>query len=565
MNTISRRKTHDEYVKELAEKNPNLEPLAQYIDAKTKILHRCKTHNITFEKSPSCALNGSGCELCRTDKIRQCRMLSNNEYINKLHASHSHIHVLDEYQGMNIPIIHKCLIHNITWKIAPSNMLSVIGCSECTKDSYRSKMMKTTDQYKIELRNINHNIIPLECYKGADTSILHKCLVHNYEWMAQPNNLLSGQSTCPKCSQRFRRTNNDYINELAIKYPNIIALEDFQGMLIPIKHKCTKHNISWSSTPDNILRGHGCKKCGAEKSKEKSTKTNAQYIQELSKINSKIIPLELYNGASNPIKHKCLIDDFTWDIAPANLLSGRGCPKCNNHILRTPLEYKKELQTKNPNIIPLEDYIGASTNILHKCLIHNVEWKVRPYSVLNGVGCPLCAKEKIAKANVKSHCQYVQDLLKSNIHVRPIENYINTTTPILHECMKHHYLWKVAPTRILQGYGCPKCNASKGELCISSFLELHNIKYETQKRFPDCKDQKSLPFDFYLCDLNKCIEFDGGQHFQPVEFFGGVDRLKYQQYHDKLKDEYCQKNGIPLLRIPYYKNIEEELNNFLFN
>ena len=73
-----------------------------------------------------------------------------------------------------------------------------------------------------------------------------------------------------------------------------------------------------------------------------------------------------------------------------------------------------------------------------------------------------------------------------------------------------------------------------------------------------------LPFDFYLPKYNSCIEFDGIQHYEPVEHFGGQESYDYTVKHDKIKNEYCKNNGILLLRIPYYKNVEEELNNFLF-
>lgn len=46
--------------------------------------------------------------------------------------------------------------------------------------------------------------------------------------------------------------------------------------------------------------------------------------------------------------------------------------------------------------------------------------------------------------------------------------------------------------------------------------------------------------------------------------YGGVKAFERTIKHDKMKDEYCKNNGISLLRIPYFKNVEEELNNFLF-
>ena len=106
---------------------------------------------------------------------------------------------------------------------------------------------------------------------------------------------------------------------------------------------------------------------------------------------------------------------------------------------------------------------------------------------------------------------------------------------------------------------------SKGENTIWNWLNYNKIKFEFQKRFSDCKDKKSLPFDFYLPDYNLCIEYQGKQHYEPINYFGGLEKFTYQQYHDELKKEYCEEKGISLLCIPYDKNIEEELDNFLFN
>ena len=53
------------------------------------------------------------------------------------------------------------------------------------------------------------------------------------------------------------------------------------------------------------------------------------------------------------------------------------------------------------------------------------------------------------------------------------------------------------------------------------------------------------------------IEYDGKQHFKPIEWFGGAENFKKQQRRDKIKDNYCQLHNIPLLRLPYTLSNEE--------
>lgn len=85
-------------------------------------------------------------------------------------------------------------------------------------------------------------------------------------------------------------------------------------------------------------------------------------------------------------------------------------------------------------------------------------------------------------------------------------------------------------------------------------------------RIDDCKFKTSLPFDFYLPDLNVFIEYDGEYHYHIIEFYGGLDKFISRKINDTIKNEYCKKNDLKLIRIPYWEknNIEkilkEELN-----
>ena len=108
----------------------------------------------------------------------------------------------------------------------------------------------------------------------------------------------------------------------------------------------------------------------------------------------------------------------------------------------------------------------------------------------------------------------------------------------------------------MRGANCPKCNSSRGETKIDKYLKDNNIKYESQKKFDECKYKNKIPFDFYLPDYNLCIEFDGVQHFEPVNKFGGEEALKINKEKDSIKNKFCKDNNIDLLRIHY-----TEINN----
>lgn len=111
--------------------------------------------------------------------------------------------------------------------------------------------------------------------------------------------------------------------------------------------------------------------------------------------------------------------------------------------------------------------------------------------------------------------------------------------------------WETSPISLLIGIGCPSCNSSKGEKQVEEYLKENLIPYKAQHTFNGCRYKKKLPFDFYLPTLNVAIEYDGIQHFEPVEVFGGKESFELQVIKDNIKNIYCKDKGIKLIRIPY--------------
>ena len=119
---------------------------------------------------------------------------------------------------------------------------------------------------------------------------------------------------------------------------------------------------------------------------------------------------------------------------------------------------------------------------------------------------------------------------------------------------------------------CDKCKESYGETKIRLLLEEHQIPYEKEKTFENCinpETNKRYRFDFFI-NNEYIVEFDGEQHFKPIEYFGGQEYFETCQARDKRKNEYCKQNNIPIIRIPYthledlsFKDIKPETSHFL--
>ena len=302
-------------------------------------------------------------------------------------------------------------------------------------------------------------------------------------------------------------------------------------------------------------------------------KTQEEYIAEVAIKNPSIEVIGKYNGNKVKIEHRCKIHNKTWEIKPINVLSGQGCDECRIDKLRdaklmSEEQYVDILKEKVPHVNLIGKYVNMRTPTLHYCTKHNLYWKATPANLIRGCGCKYCANDLLKTERIKTNEEYSEDLYELNPNIVAIGKYEGANVAILHKCLLDGNEWFARPGNVLFGTGCPKCNESHGEKQIGKWLEQNNITYEPQYVFEDCKDKKLLPFDFYLPDFNALIEYDGEQHFRPVNFGGSSDdvamkRFEITQYHDFIKTKYCQDNNIQFLRIPYFKNIEEELNNFI--
>lgn len=95
------------------------------------------------------------------------------------------------------------------------------------------------------------------------------------------------------------------------------------------------------------------------------------------------------------------------------------------------------------------------------------------------------------------------------------------------------------------------CLKSKYEKQIESILIDNKIQYKREYIFENLKGNKrNLRFDFAIFNNDKLvylIEYHGEQHFHPVDFWGGEEKFLERKKYDKMKEEYCKNNNIPLI------------------
>lgn len=134
------------------------------------------------------------------------------------------------------------------------------------------------------------------------------------------------------------------------------------------------------------------------------------------------------------------------------------------------------------------------------------------------------------------------------------------------------YILSTGNLKTSKGCGC--LNISRGAYKIQQLLENNNLNYIKEKTFENCRfpqTNRKARFDFYV-ENKYLIEFDGLQHYQTVGGWANENNFIKTQERDNYKNNWCKKNNIPLIRIPYWKEdnlvLEDlllETSNYLIN
>lgn len=421
---------------------------------------------------------------------------------------------------------------------------------------------------KDRLNDINPNIeILSDEYTNNQTKLSCKCLKCDHIWDVSWNSLQQCRG-CPRCNKDKQGLTLKKI-KLMLQYisPDIRILSNkYVNNYTKLKCKCVLDGHEWGVKWNSLQQGSGCPKCSGN-----VKPSIIEVIGELKEINPNIEVLSnAYINNRTKLACKCVLDAHEWGATWKDLQQGTGCPKCAGCIKLTIEDVVCKLKYINPKIKVLSKKYGGGKGILRcKCLIDGCEWDAMWNNLQQGVGCPKCSsyREKLTIEDV------INGMFEINPNIKILDKgYINSTTNLNCKCIIDGYEWGATWNNISMGSGCPKCaisnSVSKGEKVISDILSILNIEYSMEKRFDDCRNINMLPFDFSVedkVDTLFLIEYDGKQHFDPVEFFGGEEKFKKRIHNDNIKTNYCKDNNIPLLRIPYwdFNNIEEILVEWL--
>ena len=297
-------------------------------------------------------------------------------------------------------------------------------------------------------------------------------------------------------------------------------------------------------------------------------KTTEQFIEEALKIHNNKYDYSLakYDGAFSTVKIICPIHGVFEQMARTHLF-GHCCYSCNIGVKSINEFIKKSKDIHNNKYdYSLVDLKKSYDKIKIICPIHGV-FEQTPNSHLQGCGCPKCKEESLIRQSKKRTISFevFEEMATKKFSGKYSYNKnvfikMNIETTII---CPIHGPFSISPSEHLRGRECPKCSSSSGENKIREILLEKEIVFEEQKKFCDCINKNRLRFDFYIPSLNLCIEYQGRQHYMPIEYFGGVKAFKEQKQRDDKKREYCKNNNILLKEISYEEDIAEQIKQLL--
>ena len=316
---------------------------------------------------------------------------------------------------------------------------------------------------------------------------------------------------------------------------------------------CPKHG-EFTRKAVSFLTGTTCPECVREQKKQLFIERATKYHKgkyDYSKVQ--------YINCDTKVEIICPIHGSIWQV-PNDHLRNIGCYKCSHDYSPTTEEWIESVKDLYDGKYDLSKviYVTNKTPVTVICPEHG-EFYPLPNNYKKGVsGCPKCNDIRKHKQFAKTTEQFIEDAKK--VHGDRYDyskvDYYNKSTEVEIICPEHGSFFQVASIH-LSGSSCPKCllkNQTKLFNRLKESFPTEEIIFEYRAEW-----LQRLRIDIYFPKYNIGVEYDGAQHFIPVDKFGGEEKFKQTQFWDKKKNKICRDNGCILFRLPYtYKNQDYE-------
>lgn len=119
-------------------------------------------------------------------------------------------------------------------------------------------------------------------------------------------------------------------------------------------------------------------------------------------------------------------------------------------------------------------------------------------------------------------------------------------------------IWRIIENEVRRKFG----HKNIGEAWTSETI----LYYTVKKLFPNYKIYRhyrpgfleGLELDIFIEEVNIGIEYQGIQHYKPVEHWGGKEALKELKKRDSCKKKLCEAQEVQLVYFKYNEGLSDD-------
>lgn len=385
----------------------------------------------------------------------------------------------------------------------------------------------------------SHDKIPIECY------------VHGIFEQTACSHLFS--AGCSKCAIERNIKNRTLTTEVFItrsraKHGKKFSyhLTDYARKGVELIITCPQHGDISIRPEQHFWLKTGCPECDIEASRAKRKKAFLDQARRVHGEKFDYSKVDFVNSNIN-VEIVCPHHGSFWQGLGQHVLRTFGCPECSRKADKlTQSDFEKKAKEIHGDAYDYSKtvFVECASKLTITCKKHG-DFIQRAQSHLSGNGCKKCFMER----NRGSTEAFIDEAKKihgnkydySRVKYTGNKNLVEIICPI------HGSFWQKPNSHISSKNGCRFCSDSKGEREVEHFLKRYGIKY--------IREYRILPhlyrYDFYLPDFDIYIEFNGVQHYFPVETFGGVKAFEKVKENDKIKRNIVQSKGGFFITITY--------------
>ena len=497
-------KTHEEYVKELRHKFPNLEVIGRYVSDSKRIRVRCRVCGHERQAIANSLLRqnkgGANCPNCAGTK-----KLTQEEFAARLAKISPDITIIGEYRNMDTGVEVECSLCGHRWSPTAASLVHAkSGCPKCHHGA--TSVMEQFIYQAFTYMLGSDAVLSRDRSLGIELDVYIpelKLAVEPGSWFWHEGKLADDEGKRKTCESRGIRLITLYdqcpleeppfgANCLVYDYP----LASEKGMTTLKSFVC---KIMEEYALDADFTDEDWEAVGRRARLSSRRMTTKEFKERLMAVSPSIEPLSDYIDSKTRVHCRCRDCGHEWRTAPGNLLHQQTkCPHCAHRkksIDRVPAtmgadEFIVSLASLNPGIELIGGFYGLSERSGFRCAVCGREWTASSRVLLAGSGCPSCRKAlggKEGKAARRLALEKERVVLEERLgelswSISLVGEYGGKGKLVTARCSKCGHKWRAKPERLLKAHRCPRCERKRGE---GGFKTDEQFRSEVAEKYPD--------------------------------------------------------------------------------